>query len=622
MNRIERTNDFVIRFATVNGSGSASANNLFARSLFRMGLAVSAKNIFPSNIQGLPTWYEVRVNDQGHLARRGGVDMVVAVNGQTLRQDYASLEPGGYFVFDSSKQLPEDFNRTDVTVIGVPLTLLVNEAFAGNKQQPLLRNIVYVGAVAALLNMDLEVLEDGIGRQFIKKPALTEVNLKALELGHAYVREHHPDACLLCVRGSRRTDNAIMMDGNTAVALGALYAGATVVGWYPITPSTSVIEAFARFANHYREDEQGRLRVAIVQAEDELAAIGMVIGASWNGARSFTATSGPGTSLMNEFLGLAYFAEIPAVLINVQRVGPSTGMPTRTQQSDVLSCAYASHGDTKHVLLFPASPAECFELTAAAFDLAEELQTPVMVLSDLDLGMNEHMSPPLEWDDALSYQRGRVLDAAALAVLAEKAEKWGRYLDRDGDGIPWRTLPGTDPEHGVYFTRGTSHNEFSGYTEDSGEYVKNMQRLALKWETAKLKVPAAMIQEGKSETSGPGLICYGTSYAAVEEAAALLAQNYGLKPAILRLRAFPFGPEVVGFLKQHQPIIVVEQNRDGQMRQLLINECEIAPANILSLTLYDGMPIASREVLRGLRQLLHGYGLPEASSQSRQGESA
>ena len=453
------------------------------------------------------------------------------------------------------------------------------------------------------------------------KPALAEPNLRALELGHAYGREHHADACLLRVRGGKRSDKAIMMDGNTAAALGALYAGATVVGWYPITPSTSVIEAFARYASRLRLDETGRLRVAIVQAEDELAAIGMVIGANWNGARSFTATSGPGISLMSEFLGLAYFAEIPAVLIDVQRVGPSTGMPTRTQQSDVLGCAYASHGDTKHVLLFPSTPAECFELTATAFDLAEELQTPVMVLSDLDLGMNEHVSPPLQWDDQLSYQRGRVLDAAGLALLADKAEKWGRYLDRDGDGIPWRTLPGTDPERGVYFTRGTSHNEFSGYTEDSGEYVKNMQRLSLKWETAKLKVPPAMVQEGAS-AAGPGLICYGTSYAAVEEAAVLLEQDCGLKPAILRLRAFPFGPEVAGFLEQHRPVIVVEQNRDGQMRQLLINECGIAPAGMLSLTLYDGMPIASREVFTSLRQLLYKYGLLEANSQSRQGESA
>ena len=620
MNRIARTNDFVIRFATVNGSGSASANNLFARSLFRMGLAVSAKNIFPSNIQGLPTWYEVRVNDSGFLARRGGVDMVVAVNGQTLRQDYHSLEPGGYFVFDSSKPLPEDFTRKDISAIGIPLTLLVNEAFAGSKQRPLLQNIVYVGAVAALLDMNLAILQEGIDRQFAKKPALAEANLKALALGHAYAREHHPQACLLRVRGGRRTDGAIMMDGNSATALGALYAGATVVGWYPITPSTSIIEAFARYASRFRQDEAGRMRVAIVQAEDELAAIGMVIGANWNGARAFTATSGPGISLMNEFLGLAYFAEIPAVLIDVQRVGPSTGMPTRTQQSDVLSCAYASHGDTKQVLLFPATPAECFELTATAFDLAEELQTPVLVLTDLDLGMNEHVSPPLAWDDARSYRRGRVLSADDLARLAEQGEQWGRYQDREKDGIPWRTLPGTDPERGAYFTRGTSHNEFSGYTEDSGEYVKNMRRLAQKWETAKQKVPAALTEEAAE--SGPGVICYGTSEAAVAEAVALLERSCGLDIATLRLRAFPFGPEVERFLERHRPIVVVEQNRDGQMRQLLINECGTAPDRLLALTLYDGQPIASRQVFAGLRQLLHEQGLPATSSWPQQGESA
>lgn len=621
MNRMNRINDFVIRFATVNGSGSASANSLFARSLFRMGLSVSAKNIFPSNIQGLPTWYEVRVSDAGHLARRGGVDLVVAVNGQTLRQDYDSLEPGGYFVFDSSKPLPEEYGRRDVTTIGIPLTLLVNEAFAGSKQRPLLQNVVYVGALAALLDMGLEILQEDIDHRYAKKPALAASNRKALELGHDYAREHHGQSCLLRVRGGRRGDRAIMMDGNSAAALGALYAGATVVGWYPITPSTSIIEAFARYAGRFRKDPEGRMRVAIVQAEDELAAIGMVIGAGWNGARAFTATSGPGISLMSEFLGLAYFAEIPAVLIDVQRVGPSTGMPTRTQQSDVLSCAYASHGDTRHLLLFPASPAECFELTALAFDLAEELQTPVIVMSDLDLGMNDHISPPLSWDDARDYRRGRVLSAEDLALLAQRGEQWGRYLDRDGDGIGWRTLPGTDPQRGVYFTRGTSHNQFSGYTEDSGEYVRNMQRLTLKWETAKRKMPTALVQKG-AEEGGPGVICYGSGQAAVEEAVALLGHGCDIQPAILRLRAFPFGPEVHDFLERHRPLVVVEQNRDGQMRQLLINECGVAPADLLSLTLYDGWPIASRDVLSGLRRLLLEKAPTTTPSRPRQGVSA
>ncbi len=446
MKRLEGVNDFVIRFANVNGSGSASANNLFAKAVFRMGVPVSPKNIFPSNIQGLPTWYEVRVNEQGHVGRRGDVDMVVAVNGQTLRQDYDGLVPGGYFMYDSSKPLPETFQRDDVTVIGIPMTLLCNETFDNPKMRPLLKNIIYVGAMASLLDMELQVLVDSLRTQFRKNPKLAEPNIQALELGFAYAQEHFPGTCKLSVRRSDRVGDGIIMDGNTAVALGALYAGATVVGWYPITPSTSIIEAFGRYAEKFRiETETGRIKAAIVQAEDELAAIGIVIGASWNGARAFTATSGPGISLMSEFLGLAYFAEIPAVLIDVQRTGPSTGMPTRTQQSDLLACAYASHGDTKNPLLFPCDPKECFEMTADAFDLADRLQTPVIVMSDLDLGMNDHFSPPLSWDPQRTYDRGKVLDAAQLDALTTT---WGRYRDIDGDGICFRTYPGTHPRQG------------------------------------------------------------------------------------------------------------------------------------------------------------------------------
>ena len=411
-------NDFVIRFANVNGSGSASANNLFAKAVFRMGVPVSPKNIFPSNIQGLPTWYEVRVNEAGHVGRRGGYDLVVAVNGQTLRQDYDGLEPGGYFLYDSSRPLPEDFQRDDLTLIPLPLTHLVNEAVANVRMRPLLKNILYVGALAALFDMELAVLADSLRRQFEKNPRLAEPNIHALEIGHAYARGHFPDTCRLKVRQSDRVGDAVIMDGNTAAALGALYGGATVVGWYPITPSTSIIEAFGHYAGKYRvEADTGRMRVAIVQAEDELAAIGIVIGASWNGARAFTATSGAGVSLMTELLGLAYFAEVPTVLVNVQRVGPSTGMPTRTQQSDLLACAWASHGDTKHPLLLPCDPRECFDMTARAFDLAERLQTPVIVMSDLDLGMNDHFGPPLAWDPARRHDRGKVLDADQLEQL-------------------------------------------------------------------------------------------------------------------------------------------------------------------------------------------------------------
>ena len=599
----EGVNDFVLRFATVNGSGSASTNGLLVRTLFRLGLSVSPKNIFPSNIQGLPTWYEVRVNDRGYLARRGDVDMVVAVNGQTLRQDYDKLPAGGYFVYDSSRNLPEEYTRDDITVIGIPLTELVNEGFPGSPKRPLLKNIVYVGAVASLLDMGLDALLESVNRQFAKKPALAEPNHKALTLGFSYAEEHHKGRCHLQVRGQKRTDDAILMDGNTATALGAIYAGATVVGWYPITPSTSVIESFARFSRTCRVDTEGRMRAAIVQAEDELAAMGMVIGAGWNGARAFTATSGPGVSLMNELLGLAYFAEIPAVLVNVQRVGPSTGMPTRTQQGDVLSCAYASHGDTRHPLLFPATPAECFEMTAMAFDLAEELQTPVLVLSDLDLGMNEHLSAPLKWEEGREYRRGKVLSGAELAALAEKGIRWGRYKDVDGDGVCYRTLPGTDPEQGAYFTRGTSHNEYSGYTEESGEYVKNMQRLSLKWETAKKMVPTAEVLEGAPGKAG--VLYYGTSMPAVLEALDLLAfANGSERLAAMRLLAFPFGEEVEAFLREHRQIYVIEQNRDAQMRQLLIAECGVDPARLIPLTLYDGMPLASQDVFRALQKAL------------------
>ncbi len=605
MKQLQGVNDFVIRFANVNGSGSASANNLFAKAVFRMGVPVSPKNIFPSNIQGLPTWYEVRVNEHGYLGRRGDVDMVVAVNGQTLRQDFESLAPGGYFLYDSSKPLPETFQRDDVVVIGIPLTLLCNETFQDPRMRPLLKNIMYVGALASLLDMELQVLIESLKKQFRKKPKLAEPNIQALELGYAYAREHFPGVCQLSVHRSDRVGDAIIMDGNTATGLGALYGGATVVGWYPITPSTSVIEAFGRYAEKFRiEEESGRIKAAIVQAEDELAAIGIVIGASWNGARAFTATSGPGISLMTEFLGLAYFAEIPAVLIDVQRAGPSTGMPTRTQQSDLLACAYASHGDTKQVLLFPCDPKECFEMTAEAFDLAERLQTPVIVMSDLDLGMNDHQCPPLHWNPARRYDRGKVLDAVQLEALTTH---WGRYLDTDGDGICYRTYPGTHPTKGAYFTRGTSRDEYSAYTEDSAAYVHNMERLLLKWETAKGLVPApkARIRDPEAKVAA---IFYGTTTHSAYEALGRLHER-GIAINSLRIRSFPFQQEVMDFINRHDLIFVIEQNRDGQLRTLLINEGHLVPEKFVSITSYDGLPIASRCVTRALDAALAQCGL-------------
>ena len=614
MKQLEGVNDFVIRFANVNGSGSASANNLFAKAVFRMGVPVSPKNIFPSNIQGLPTWYEVRVNEQGFVGRRGDVDMVVAVNGQTLRQDYEDLAAGGYFIFDSSKPLPEDFQRDDVTVIGIPMTQICNEAIENPRMRPLLKNIIYIGSLAALLDMELQVLLDSITKQFSKNPKLAEPNIKALELGYAYAREHFPEACKLSVRRCAKVGDGIIMDGNSAVALGAIYAGATVAGWYPITPSTSIIEAFGRFAEKYRiEQDTGRIKAAIVQAEDELAAIGIVIGASWNGARAFTATSGPGVSLMAEFLGLAYFGEIPAVLIDVQRTGPSTGMPTRTQQSDLLACAYASHGDTKHPLLLPCDPRECFEMTADAFDLAERLQTPVMVMSDLDLGMNDHFGPPLQWDPGRRYDRGKVLDAAQLDALTAK---WGRYKDTDGDGICYRTYPGTHPGKGVYFTRGTSRDEYSAYTEDSGAYVRNMERLQLKWESAKRLLPLARIKITHPQ-SRLGAVFFGTTTPSAYEAIAML-QEQGVGINTMRLRAFPFQQEVLDFINNHELVFVIEQNRDGQMRTLLINEGNLPPQKLISILSYDGLPIASRYITQALKDALaeRGIGLSRLASTS------
>jgi 2-oxoglutarate ferredoxin oxidoreductase subunit alpha len=600
MNKIESTNDFVVRFANVNGSGSASANNLFAKAIFRLGIPVSPKNIFPSNIQGLPTWYEVRVNEHGYLGRRGGVDISIAVNGQTLYNDYLEVLPGGYFIYDSTKELSEEFSRTDITAIGIPFTSLCNNEFQNPKLRQLLRNIIYVGSLAFLLDMDFSVLTESIEKQFQKKPKLAEPNIKALELGYDYAKEHHQGACKLSVRRINKLSDEILMDGNSAFGLGAVYAGATVTGWYPITPSTSVIEAFERYAGKFRtEKDTGRHKVAIIQAEDELAALGIVIGASWNGARAFTATSGPGISLMSEFLGLAYFAEIPVVLVNVQRTGPSTGMPTRTQQADLLSCAYASHGDTKHVLLFPCDPKECFDLGADAFDLAERLQTPIIVMSDLDLGMNDYVSAPLHWDDKRKYDRGKVLSAEDLDNIKER---WGRYMDVDGDGICYRTYPGTHPTKGAYFTRGTSHNEYSAYTEYSPIYKAGMERLLVKWETARTMVPKPHIKI-RDPQSLIGVIFFGTSTHATYEAISRLAKS-GLTINSMRVRAFPFQDEVIEFIDRHEKIFVIEQNRDAQLRTMLMAENDVSPKKMQSVLYFEGMPITADFITESIRALL------------------
>lgn len=594
-----KINDFVVRFANVNGTGSASANFLFTKAIFRMGIPVTPKNIFPSNIQGLPTWYEVRVSEKGYLGRREGIDLMVSVNPQSMMNDVASVKPGGYFMYDSTKKLHAEYFREDINYLGIPLMQMCNENYTDPRQRQLFKNIIYVGALSALLDIEFSVFEDLLAEQFQGKEKLIPSNIKALNLGIEYVKANfiYP----LDIRVERRDliGDSIMIDGNSACGLGAVYAGVTVAAWYPITPSTSVVEAFSSYADEFRTDKiTGKRNVAIVQAEDELAAIGMVIGANWNGARSFTATSGPGLSLMNEFLGLAYFAEVPAVLIDVQRTGPSTGMPTRTQQSDILEAAYASHGDTKHVLLFPATPKECFEQTVDAFDLAEELQTPVIMLTDLDLGMNDHVSPPFQWDDKREYKRGKVLNAEML----ENMGRFGRYLDVDNDGIVYRTYPGTHPTKGSFFTRGTSRDEYAAYTEDGAAYKRNVDRLIKKWNTAKNMVPAPQLYQEKNQ-SKYGMFFFGTSQYAAEEAMDLMKEK-NINVDSIRIKAFPFNQTVEDFINSHDKIFVIEQNRDAQMKSLLMIEMGANPEKLISVLNYDGMPITADNIMNQISRNL------------------
>ncbi|MBU2288185.1 MAG: 2-oxoacid:acceptor oxidoreductase subunit alpha [Gammaproteobacteria bacterium] len=590
---MEAVNDFVIKFANVNGSGSASANELFAKAILRMGVPVSPRNIFPSNIQGLPTWYEVRVTEAGHLGRRGGTDMMVAMNPQTWDADVAELEPGGYLFYDSTRPLPASKFRDDIHVIGMPLTEICNAVYQDPRQRQLFKNIVYVGALAILLGIEPEVVEKLFGEQYKGKEKLLASNVQALHLGCDFAREHLRGPMGLKVRRADRVGDRIFVDGNSAAALGCVYGGATVAAWYPITPSSSVAEAFQKYCAKYRVDAAtGRHRYAIVQAEDELASIGMVVGAGWNGARAFTATSGPGISLMAEFIGLAYFAEIPVTLINVQRGGPSTGMPTRTQQADILACAYASHGDTKHVLLFPEDPHECFEHAAAALDLADRLQTPVFLMTDLDIGMNQRLCKPFVWDDARDFDRGKVMSADEL----EAGRDFGRYKDVDGDGIPWRTLPGTHPTRGSYFTRGTTRDAYARYSERGPDYVYNMERLQKKFATAASLVPQPVLHPAEGGAAELGVIYFGSTSPSLHEALDSLAER-GIRLDALRLRAFPFPASVAQFIALHAKVFVVEQNRDAQMRSLLVNELGIDPARLVPVLHFDGTPITARFIV-------------------------
>ncbi len=592
-----RINDMVVRFANINGTGSASANNMFAKSIFRMGIPVSPKNIFPSNIQGLPTWFEVRISEKGYLGRREGIDIMIGVNPQSLKEDIASVSPGGYFLYDSTKKLRNSLFREDIHFIGIPMMQLCMDNFSDPRKQQLFKNMVYIGALATLINIEVEVIHQIIREQFARKEKLIEPNFMAMQLGIDYVKQHLDYPIKFQVERRDLTGNSILIEGNEATALGAVYGGATVVAWYPITPSTSVAQSFESYANKLRIDpDTKKKKFAVVQAEDELAAIGMVIGAAWNGSRALTATSGPGVSLMSEFLGLAYYAEIPAVLINVQRGGPSTGMPTRTQQADILSTMYASHGDTKHPLLFPANPAECFDMTATALDMADRLQTPVMVMSDLDLGMNVHMSPPMVWNDERRYDRGKVYSAQDL----DEITTFGRYLDVDGDGICYRTFPGTHPTKGAFFTRGTSRDEYARYTESGETYLRVVDRINKKWETAKSFLPKAEYYKG-SEPSDTALLFFGTTTYAAIEALDLLREE-GWHVDGIRIRSVPMDAEVEAFLHAHEQVFVIEQNRDAQFRTVLINEFEINPQKLVSVLNYDGQPITADHIVKQIQQ--------------------
>ena len=583
-------NDFVIKIGTVNGTGSASANGLLMKSIFRMGIPVVGKNVFPSNIQGLPTWYEIRVSGDGHVGRSGEVHMMVAMNQATYDQDLAELSTGGVLLYDSTWPRPQLQNRPDVTVIGVPLMAMCNEVVKAARSRILMKNMAYVGAVAALVDIDLAVIRSLIEETFAAKAKLIDSNMEAVKLGYDYVKAHYESPLRFRVSALDKTKGKVMIDGNTAASLGAVYAGATFGAWYPITPSTSLMDGFVKYCKKLRVNEEtGKNKFCIIQAEDELAAAGLIIGAAWNGARAFTPTSGPGISLMSEWIGFAYYTEIPVVFFDIQRTGPSTGMPTRTQQCDIQTTAYASHGDTKHIVLYPADPNECFEFSVRSFDLAERFQTPVFFLSDIDIGMNDWMVDELAWDDAYVPDRGKVLSEEDLS----KMESFSRYLDVDGDHIPYRTLPGTDPK-GAYFLRGSGHNAHARYTELGHEYQEVVDRLHAKWVSAKTAVPAPVVQKASGPTRY-GILAIGSSDGAVTEARTRLAAD-GMPIDYMRIRGFPFSDEVEAFIADHEEVFVVEQNRDAQLLNLLLNETKVPREKLIPVLHYSGEPLNYRFV--------------------------
>ncbi len=581
-------NDFSIQVATVNGSGSQSANLVLLKSIFGMGIPVSGKNLFPSNIAGLPTWYTIRASKQGYVARRREIELLVAMNAETAKEDILSLPAGGAAIYDESQNLKQ--YRDDVVCYPVPFDKLTAAVCPEAKLRKLVRNMVYVGVVAQLLSMDLTAVEKSVRRQFAKKQKAADLNWAAVKAGYDFAANSLTKQDPLVLEPMHATEGKIIIDGNSAAALGAMFAGVTVVTWYPITPSSSVVESLIDYMKKYRVEEDGKASFAIVQAEDELAAIGMVLGAGWAGARSMTSTSGPGISLMAEFSGLGYFAELPGVIFDIQRVGPSTGMPTRTMQGDLLSIAYLSHGDTKHVMLLPASVQECYQFAMEAFDLAEQLQTPIFVLSDLDIGMNNWMSDPFIYPEK-PLNRGKILSKEDL----ERLGGFERYKDVDGDAIPYRTLPGTDHPKAAYFTRGSGHNEKALYTERPDDYQNLMERLDRKFQTARTLVPAPeVVQTGKSKI---GLIAFGSSDFAVRESRDQLKKEYGLETDYLRLRAFPFSQEVLAFVAAHSRVYIIEQNRDGQMLSLLKLDLPAEQITKLrSIRHFDGLPLDARTV--------------------------
>ena len=610
-----RINDFAFKLANANGTGSASANGLLMQAIFRMGIPVSGKNLFPSNIQGLPTWYEIRVNKDGHTARTSTYDLMVAMNSETYARDIREVRAGGWVLYDSSWPLNPAFLRDDVVFLGVPYARLCNEAFTQARERTLMKNIAYVGTLAALLEIDMDVVGGMLKEKFSRKPALMESNRKAIQIGYQYAKEHFE--CPLPVRLTKMsaTNESILIDGNTATALGCVYAGATVAAWYPITPSTSVLDAFKGFCEKYRTDKAtGLRRYAILQAEDELAAVGMVIGAAWNGARAFTSTAGPGISLMNELVGLAYYAEIPVVIVDVQRVGPSTGMPTRTQQGDILLCAYASHGDTKHILLFPANPEECFHFAVKAFDLAERFQTPVFLMTDLDIGMNDWVVPRLHWDDTYRPDRGRVVTREELEAMP----KYHRYSPEDELGVAARSLPGVHPK-GAFFTRGSGHNKFGGYTEIPDEYQEVVDRLARKHAAARDFVPKAVVE--RRDGASIGVVAIGGTDLAVREALSLLEER-GVRADYLRVRGFPFGSDVEAFLAEHELVFVIEQNRDAQLKSLLTLETSVPKEKLRSILAYGGFPLQASQVVAAIEAQAEAEsgGRPSASGRLPAGD--